>query len=306
MIPFAFMKTQDMKGLAKIAEKFYKANMKYRRDSISHIRELDDWCARYLGIKTYQEAVCAPPDELRRLKENLDRDGTAKSDSGVTAYVRECLYEKMRIDAKTVLMQWMEMNGILACPYCNHNYILYDSRVKLNTGQLDHYYPKATYPIFAASFFNLIPTCSVCNLAKSNHLLNFSPYDTVHRHDEIMNFRLWRRSVNEGAEQILAKDRLPKLELHGETEGFREEIKLLKLEALYQKHEDLAREIEKKRDVFSDAYVESMEKKFGLNLEQSKELLFGAKLNPDSFSQRPLSKFTYDILKEFDLAKGEE
>ncbi len=53
------------------------------------------------------------------------------------------------------------------CPYCNDNKV---SIVQNNTSskhklyfQLDHFYSKSKNPHFAVSFFNLIPSCSICN-----------------------------------------------------------------------------------------------------------------------------------------------
>lgn len=47
------------------------------------------------------------------------------------------------------------------CPYCNRNYI---GDINSNTiYHLDHFWPKDDYPILAASFFNLVPSCASCN-----------------------------------------------------------------------------------------------------------------------------------------------
>lgn len=56
--------------------------------------------------------------------------------------------------------------GIKVCPYCNRNYITwYQSKdnQRLTTADLDHYYQKDYYPLFALSLFNFVPSCQVCN-----------------------------------------------------------------------------------------------------------------------------------------------
>lgn len=66
------------------------------------------------------------------------------------------------------------------CPYCNRNYTF---AVDENSGKLrpeiDHFYPKSIYPFLAMSFYNLIPSCSICNHTKKDKvkldLLN--PYE---------------------------------------------------------------------------------------------------------------------------------
>lgn len=51
------------------------------------------------------------------------------------------------------------------CPYCNRQYItsFYKNDNKFTTADVDHYYPKTQYPLLSMNFFNLIPSCSVCN-----------------------------------------------------------------------------------------------------------------------------------------------
>ena len=56
--------------------------------------------------------------------------------------------------------------GIRVCPYCNRNYITWyknENNDLLTTADLDHYYQKDDYPLFALSLFNFIPSCQVCN-----------------------------------------------------------------------------------------------------------------------------------------------
>ena len=57
------------------------------------------------------------------------------------------------------------------CPYCNDSPIDI-VRKEENSGcgdkevlyfDLDHFYPKSKYPFFALSFYNLIPSCTICN-----------------------------------------------------------------------------------------------------------------------------------------------
>lgn len=59
---------------------------------------------------------------------------------------------------------------IRICPYCGRAYIyrvekIGKDRTVAVKPQLDHFLPKAYYPFLGMNFFNLIPCCSVCNLA---------------------------------------------------------------------------------------------------------------------------------------------
>ena len=61
-----------------------------------------------------------------------------------------------------------EKLDVKVCPYCNHSYtftINSSKKEKYNNirPQFDHFFDKATYPYLALSFYNLIPSCSICN-----------------------------------------------------------------------------------------------------------------------------------------------
>ena len=56
---------------------------------------------------------------------------------------------------------------INTCPNCNRQYTITISSKKVD-GQLtrpdfDHYFPKSKYPLLSLSFYNLIPSCKICN-----------------------------------------------------------------------------------------------------------------------------------------------
>lgn len=59
----------------------------------------------------------------------------------------------------------MDSIGIKTCPYCNRQYITSYVKEDNNntTADLDHYYQKSLFPLFALSSFNFIPSCHVCN-----------------------------------------------------------------------------------------------------------------------------------------------
>ena len=61
----------------------------------------------------------------------------------------------------------LKIQKVKVCPYCNRQYIFTLGNHKVRP-QFDHYYPKSIYPYLALSIFNLIPSCSICNQAKSS------------------------------------------------------------------------------------------------------------------------------------------
>lgn len=55
--------------------------------------------------------------------------------------------------------------GLEVCPYCGRNYIEPEEEdgYQDDNPPIDHYLPKAIYPFFALSCYNMIPCCTQCN-----------------------------------------------------------------------------------------------------------------------------------------------
>ncbi len=125
------------------------------------------------------------------------------------------------------------------CPYCNINLFAEvsnktSSTTKLILFEIDHFYKKSTHPWFSMSFFNLVPSCLVCNQRlKGNANVGYSthlhPYaDSFHQlaeFDTVPDSRLFLPQV----ERI---DLLCITEAH--LERTKKTIRLYRLEELYQ------------------------------------------------------------------------
>lgn len=70
-------------------------------------------------------------------------------------------YEKLRADYG---LEIISSSGLEACPYCNARKI--ETVLGINgvgSPDLDHFYPKSSYPFLATTLSNLIPSCWYCN-----------------------------------------------------------------------------------------------------------------------------------------------
>lgn len=76
----------------------------------------------------------------------------------------------------------MNSIGIRTCPYCNRNYTTrYGEDGSKSTADLDHFYQKERYPLFALSLFNFVPSCPICN----SRMKNIHPADdTLYPYEE--------------------------------------------------------------------------------------------------------------------------
>lgn len=225
----------------------------------------------------------------------------------------------------------IDLKNVSVCPYCNRNYInstykvlhcnncsqellVIDEAEKecryckqeingqtkvVNTAQLDHFFPKDSYPLFSVSFYNLIPSCYSCNHVKSNKGLEYSPYDTSFPFDDV-KFTYIPKSVDE-----------IKIKINSHNIDFKNGIRILGIEELYQSHIDVVNELIWKKEVYTDSYRDGLSK----ILNQTNHELRKAELNrfitghytdKENYGKRPLSKMVTDISKEIGLIGGEQ
>ncbi|WP_315109871.1 hypothetical protein [Clostridium intestinale] len=238
-------------------------------------------------------------------------------------------YENFRERQATKIVR--ELN-IKVCPYCNRNYIeLYnyiDSTGKkkcIFKGELDHYFSKSRYPQLAISIFNLIPCCKICNHEKlDNDLLTFNPYF----HDEKESYRFKLETLNENdiyditfEEEIVdLKEKInDSTYVQGNSDNFKILIEhvndsykdiisnsktIFRLEKKYNNSKGYVKELLKKRYIYNDRYAEILSENFSdvfASANEVKRTVFSNELNGDSLNERPLSKLTYDILKQLEI-----
>ena len=234
-----------------------------------------------------------------------------------------------KLDAK-LRKKIIDIKNISVCPYCNRNYINSTYKILhcdncnqdsfvidevenecpscnqeingptkvLNTAQLDHFFPKDSYPLFAVSFYNLIPSCYSCNHVKSNRDLEYSPYDTSFPFDDV-KFTYIPKSV----------DKI-EIKINSDDSAFKNGIRILGIEELYQSHVDVVYELIWKKEVYTDSYREGLSEILNqTNLELSKaevnRFITGHYTDKDNYGKRPLSKMVTDISRGMGLI-GEE
>jgi hypothetical protein len=197
--------------------------------------------------------------------------------------------------------------GIKVCPYCNRQFTFtVINKNKSIRPEIDHFLPQHTHPLLALSFFNLIPSCSICNQILKGRLpityIDYiSPYD-MSLDNSVMTFD-YEPETYEAAVGITNDLKIfvaytgPKenIKLKHKVEN---NIKIFHLNEIYQQHTDLASEIIKKRHISDDKYIEILKQTFShLNLIDSDvyRLGFGNFQNEKEFCNRPMAKFTKDI-----------
>lgn len=299
MIELGFCK-KNLSERKKIVKEYRIKNLE-KRDK-SKLDAINDWCKKYLNNVNGREfdfhsIIEALPEELLDIKRYLDSTYDVSKIMKELPYSKNCcyietsLYTKMKIEAKNILLKNL---NVIGCPYCNRNYVFSDKNI--NTCEMDHFIPKKKYPIFASSFYNLIPACPYCNRKKGDKEFKIYPHKHKKNTDELVKFTYTISGID-----YLTK--LEELDVKLETldEDYLAQANILKLEDLYKHHKDIVQEVLKKRQIFSSRYIEGIQKEFPKLFETEtdiEELIYGISMKREDYGKRPLSKMIYDIINE--------
>jgi len=183
------------------------------------------------------------------------------------------------------------------CPYCNRSYtFVVDNMSGKLRPEIDHFYPKSKYPFLAMSFFNLIPSCQICNHTKKDKVKNklINPYNIK---DGDFTFTYTPKNVD-FIEVENEKYNFDSFEI--ELKGNQDNIKLFKLEELYKQHKDIVLELLIKKAYYPQSYINELSK-FGFNKDEIYRYLFSNYKQDDDLHKRPLSKLIKDISQELGL-----
>lgn len=102
------------------------------------------------------------------------------------------LYERIIIclqyaEARVILGEIHQQMGLKTCVYCNA--IPTMSKNGEVFYQMDHYLPQSLYPFLGTCFYNLQPSCGVCNDHKKTKNYDFGLYVNREQHKELSPFR---------------------------------------------------------------------------------------------------------------------
>jgi len=198
---------------------------------------------------------------------------------------------------------------VFICPYCNRNTIYMINNNENRTSQIDHFYPKSIYPFFALSFYNLVPSCAICNKIKldNDDKEYINPYDDRFDMNKNMKFSLkvtkstFYHSVNGfNLDYKYSKD-ISK----NEKDRIEANLNDFELNELYQNHKDIVLELIQKNEIYNESYLDELmgyyEGTLFKNREDLLRLVTCGYVSDEDINKRPLSKLIKDISNELDL-----
>jgi hypothetical protein len=203
--------------------------------------------------------------------------------------------------------------NVQTCPYCNRQYTFTINKKDLKIRpQLDHFYPKFKYPYFALSFYNLIPSCPICNFIKGENLVNINPY-WENFQDNNCRFVLIDENILRPA--IIDKKNIKigfnfdhKKNIKGFKHKCEDNIDVFGLRELYDEHVDYVEEIIDKAQAYNSACYDSLIKSFsGLSATHTEidRYIWGNYIELADQYKRPLSKLTRGILEQIGIINNE-
>lgn len=224
------------------------------------------------------------------------------------------------VDPKGIKIAYLhsEKLNINTCLYCNTNYTFTIRKKDLNCRpQFDHFYAKGKYPYLAVSFYNLIPSCSLCNSGALKGSKIFNLKNNLHPFIDSFNSVLRFRTNIDSVDFITNKtnftiklDPIPNLtkERKALLKRAKKNKKIFALENRYNQHIDMASEIIKKAYVYNNTSIEDIWSEFKVNNQsifknkgEVKQLVFGNLLDENQYHYRIHSKFVTDIADEFGI-----
>lgn len=225
-----------------------------------------------------------------------------------TEYLLENVFIYNRYARRKSACQILDKMGVTVCPYCNRQYIHTVASGKVRP-QLDHFYPKKIYPYLALSLYNMIPSCSICNMSKSSldtlHTPVVYPFDEEFGYDAKFEIQIKGRNnyvkVMEGVSDKFVIG-INAMQANKEEE-INNQMQKLHLDELYSKHTDYVMDIIKSKNVNTPERINEIRKTFpqlfGSN-DEVKNMLYMTDLGKESWGKRPLSKLTHDIDRQLE------
>ena len=298
-----------MEEVAKERKNHYLTDSELKEIVISKYIEKysvkNGWLERKLNARTFDTKVSF--DEfVDDIKKELDEFNKEIS--------KVFNYEKM-IDSE-LRHEIMFRFGIEVCPYCNRNFISNYKKKVINpktnstyyvnrtTSDLDHFYAKSKYPLFALSLYNFVPSCQICN---SRFKIDKTA-EIIHPFSEKIDYSKMKFSLvmnsNSSLEVFFGESKEFEIQLITSDLAYKNHIDVFKLEEMYSHHKSLVSELMFKKTAYDNTYMKTIDNLFSsydlfnVTKEHKEIFLYGIKMNQEEFFKKPLSKLIFDIVNE--------
>lgn len=205
--------------------------------------------------------------------------------------------------SRVAAVKILKKMNIMVCPYCNRQYIITLSSGKIRP-QFDHYFPKSTYPYLALSLYNMVPSCSVCNMAKSSLDTVKTPilYPFTEEVGNGVEFEIRRKRHGNFVRMLQGVSDEFEININIEKAtnklAISTQINSLHLDDLYNEHKEYIMDIIKSKYINSAEYINELLLSYPMlfhSYEDVKSILYMNSIKKEDWGNRPLAKLTHDI-----------
>ncbi|MCO6147908.1 HNH endonuclease [Flavobacterium sp. NRK1] len=271
-------------------------------------------------IKDYSRILKATPSEIKILCEEFDKiidSSVVAADETFYKSILSCLrYDELR---NKEYLDFAFTFGYKCCFYCNAQLavILPVEFFKINYGknkkgdlkerkatfELDHVKAKSKYPFLSTSFFNLIPSCSICNKAKSNKSIEFNFYEEDPAKLSFIDFELDESVIQTYWKTKNKEDLNFTYKIEGvDKDSFNE---IFRVQEIYDTQKDIIEELLYIKELYTPAYKQSiidlLNNKLYTDTAMIDRIIMRNYARPEDCYKRPFAKFTQDIASKLKL-----
>ncbi|MDB5232987.1 MAG: hypothetical protein JWN76_3792 [Chitinophagaceae bacterium] len=304
------------RDLDKLAEEHY-TNLKRSLTLRTNKLKSQLWLHTFL-TNSSREIIISRPAKLKdihlRFKKLLKLNGLEMEDIRPT--LEKVFNYTAFVNDKDQSYSFAKKLQVNCCPYCNRSYtvtIIDQGNKQIVRPDFDHFFPKSKYPLFALSFFNLIPSCPICNRTiKRNQELVYNKY--IHPYDDefgkVLKFNYRPIDTDSAIGSKANYEIVPLLDKSNKlAKSCKKSYKLFKLQEIYEvSHCEEIRELVKKYHVSGGRYLEMLHDTFPDlgSIEELYQIAFGNFYKEEDFEKRPLGKLVKDIVEQLDflVSKG--
>ncbi|SHH08604.1 hypothetical protein SAMN05443549_1192 [Flavobacterium fluvii] len=251
-----------------------------------------------------KKVLIGNPKELDTIKDKFTSKGLKKSLKTLISYD-----SWIKTDDKSTYRYYnayhlAEKLDIPTCVYCNRIYtktVINSTGKKVTRPTFDHWFPKSDYPLLALSFYNLVPSCSVCNSGvKGSTPFSLSTHFHPYHNNPDEEFKYTFSYDHKDYDKFSFK-------LSTDNKFSEDSVNAFELEEIFKAHEDEIEDLRRIKDAYSEDYIDMLESKIldGITLDRDDvyRLAFGVHFQEAKFDRRPLSKMKKDILIELGIIK---
>lgn len=259
--------------------------------------------------KLFDEYLIATPEKLRIMHRELFTKLPKEADGRIVKDEINCLksifnYNSYFYNNKEFAYEVAKLMGINTCVYCNRQYTITvtdsDSGEQLIRPEFDHWFSHSEFPDLGISYFNLIPSCYLCN-STLKHSEPMSIDKHIHPYiDKKAGFSFTYTPSSIGNVVAVEIDAsMPKTYRNRVAKT----LDLFKTGQIYGMHssfelKDLINLAQANPPDYIDVLVNDIAKDLGMDEGDAYRILFGTEQKEKDYLNRPMSKFKCDIIKK--------